>query len=683
MGSYPCIADNIGEWGYNIGEWGRQRKRALSLKRKCKSANLGSLLDTLASMDKGKDKDNKDSKNGLAFGIPLSRVILNDRQKPKKREETPAKPGHKRSGSADLLLSPSHDRKSSSSSQGSLENGAPNGTAGSGPGGSMSDSARRVASADSLSTWDEGLESNLIEALSLSAPGGEGTVHLENHGMNVVGIFRVGSSKKRVKQLREEFDTGQGVELMEEHNVHDVAALLKEFFRDLPEPLLSRDLFLPFVATRKIKEREKQAEAMRLMLTLLPVANRDTLWALLCFLLTVHHHSEDRTDDSGQEMPGNKMDSQNLATLFGPNVLHCLRAVNEKQLLAECAEQAEQSSEVIGVLKDLIDNHTELFESSEVIGVLKDLIDNHTELFEISASQHDEVLKLMMEADRENLEIALRRLSTEHEAETEPDTAPADTPTVESLPHSSNSDADLLSLVQRKGSSQHQPLRLSRSADPWTDGPHNQEEDPSHLSVDRKAPPGEDTASEPCPSPRRRRPVSSPLAATGSAGPAGSSQEGGAESPRVVVTRRRSRGTPSEPLVRQGAVRERPSSDTYSGRLAPPVRPSFSRESSSGGSSEGTSGQAFPSGPSTESSGVREGGYSSTHQLPALRQFPSGPSVSRYRTGTSSTTFSRRQPEEDGEGEGEGRKWQRERWRHWQQVSMERPAPDAEQETLV
>lgn len=56
------------------------------------------------------------------------------------------------------------------------------------------------------------------------------------------------------------------------------------------------------------------------------------------------------------------MDSHNLATLFGPNVLHRARAVNEKQFMAECAEQAEQSAEVISVVKDMIDNHYDLFE---------------------------------------------------------------------------------------------------------------------------------------------------------------------------------------------------------------------------------------------------------------------------------------------------------------------------------
>jgi hypothetical protein len=51
-------------------------------------------------------------------------------------------------------------------------------------------------------------------------------------------------------QLREEFDSGKEINLGEDHCPHDVATLLKEFFRDLPEPLLCRDLYQAFVQTQ-------------------------------------------------------------------------------------------------------------------------------------------------------------------------------------------------------------------------------------------------------------------------------------------------------------------------------------------------------------------------------------------------------------------------------------------------
>lgn len=50
-------------------------------------------------------------------------------------------------------------------------------------------------------------------------------------------------------QLREEFDRGIDVQLDEEHSVHDVAALLKEFLRDMPDPLLTKELYTAFINT--------------------------------------------------------------------------------------------------------------------------------------------------------------------------------------------------------------------------------------------------------------------------------------------------------------------------------------------------------------------------------------------------------------------------------------------------
>ncbi len=49
-------------------------------------------------------------------------------------------------------------------------------------------------------------------------------------------------------QIREKFDSGEDVELTDDMNPHDVACLLKEFFRSLPEPLMTVELFTPFLS---------------------------------------------------------------------------------------------------------------------------------------------------------------------------------------------------------------------------------------------------------------------------------------------------------------------------------------------------------------------------------------------------------------------------------------------------
>ena len=51
--------------------------------------------------------------------------------------------------------------------------------------------------------------------------------------------------------MREELERGNtSVIHSDETNPQDVAALFKEFFRDLPDPLLTRELYAPFLATR-------------------------------------------------------------------------------------------------------------------------------------------------------------------------------------------------------------------------------------------------------------------------------------------------------------------------------------------------------------------------------------------------------------------------------------------------
>ena len=70
-------------------------------------------------------------------------------------------------------------------------------------------------------------------------------------GLHTVGLFRVPGSQKRIRQLRYEFDSGRNVYFSDDLNPTDVAGLLKGFLRDLPEALLTKELYSPFIATRR------------------------------------------------------------------------------------------------------------------------------------------------------------------------------------------------------------------------------------------------------------------------------------------------------------------------------------------------------------------------------------------------------------------------------------------------
>ena len=54
-----------------------------------------------------------------------------------------------------------------------------------------------------------------------------------------------------------------------------------------------------FISNPGIQDVEKQMSVTRMLITLLPVPNRDTLWSLLQFLFKVNEHSTDAIDENG------------------------------------------------------------------------------------------------------------------------------------------------------------------------------------------------------------------------------------------------------------------------------------------------------------------------------------------------------------------------------------------------
>ncbi|KAK4139074.1 uncharacterized protein C8A04DRAFT_33468, partial [Dichotomopilus funicola] len=73
-------------------------------------------------------------------------------------------------------------------------------------------------------------------------------------GLNVEGIYRLSGSVQHVNKLKNLFDTDSSSSNLDFrnpenffHDVNSVAGLLKQFFRDLPDPLLTRENYLAFV----------------------------------------------------------------------------------------------------------------------------------------------------------------------------------------------------------------------------------------------------------------------------------------------------------------------------------------------------------------------------------------------------------------------------------------------------
>ncbi|XP_021085214.1 rho GTPase-activating protein 6 isoform X2 [Mesocricetus auratus] len=378
-----------------------------------------SLRKKLDSLGKEKNKDKEFIPQ--AFGMPLSQVIANDRAY-KLKQDLQREEQKDASDFVSSLLPFGNKRQnkelSSSNSSLSSTSETPNeSTSPNTPEPAPRARRRGAMSVDSITDLDDN-QSRLLEALQLSLPAEAQNKkekardkklslnpiyrqvprlvdsccqHLEKHGLQTVGIFRVGSSKKRVRQLREEFDRGIDVCLEEEHSVHDVAALLKEFLRDMPDPLLTRELYTAFINTLLL-EPEEQLGTLQLLIYLLPPCNCDTLHRLLQFLSIVARHADDNVSKDGQEVTGNKMTSLNLATIFGPNLLHKQKS-SDKEYSVQSSARAE--------------------ESTAIIAVVQKMIENYEALFMVPPDLQNEVLISLLETDPDVVDYLLRRKASQ------------------------------------------------------------------------------------------------------------------------------------------------------------------------------------------------------------------------------------------------------------------------------
>lgn len=69
--------------------------------------------------------------------------------------------------------------------------------------------------------------------------------------MSVEGIFRKNGNIRRLKELSEALDRDSSSVNLSDDNPVQLAALLKKFLRDLPDPLLPFKVFSFFIATQR------------------------------------------------------------------------------------------------------------------------------------------------------------------------------------------------------------------------------------------------------------------------------------------------------------------------------------------------------------------------------------------------------------------------------------------------
>lgn len=137
----------------------------------------------------------------------------------------------------------------------------------------------------------------------------ETVAYLRAHGLTTEGIFRRSANTQVVREVQHKYNMGLSVDFEQYNEVHLAAVILKTFLRELPEPLLTFDLYSHVVGFLNIDESQRVKATLQALQTL-PEENFLVLRFLTAFLVQISVLSDQ-----------NKMTNTNLAVVFGPNLL--------------------------------------------------------------------------------------------------------------------------------------------------------------------------------------------------------------------------------------------------------------------------------------------------------------------------------------------------------------------------
>ncbi|ESO02401.1 hypothetical protein HELRODRAFT_134629, partial [Helobdella robusta] len=140
---------------------------------------------------------------------------------------------------------------------------------------------------------------------------------LDNH-LEVEGLFRKTGSMARMKELKNRVDNGETLD--DECSPLDVAGLMKQFFRDMPDPLLTFELYDSFMEcfVNLGNDNAECSDVTCKLCFFLPEVNLATVRYLMSFLSRLASKSAE-----------NKMDAYNIAVCVAPNILFSLQSKKE------------------------------------------------------------------------------------------------------------------------------------------------------------------------------------------------------------------------------------------------------------------------------------------------------------------------------------------------------------------
>ncbi|XP_078257096.1 rho GTPase-activating protein 44-like isoform X7 [Rhinoraja longicauda] len=162
-------------------------------------------------------------------------------------------------------------------------------------------------------------------------------------GMQEEGLFRVAASASKLKKLKASLDCG--VLDVQEYSVdpHAVAGALKSYLRELPEPLMTFELYDEWIQASNIQDQDKQLQALWNACEKLPKTNYNNFRYLVKFLAKLTEYQD-----------ANKMTPGNMAIVLGPNLLWTANEGSMTEMMTTVSIQ------IVGIIEPLI-QHADWF----------------------------------------------------------------------------------------------------------------------------------------------------------------------------------------------------------------------------------------------------------------------------------------------------------------------------------
>ncbi|XP_019398299.1 PREDICTED: rho GTPase-activating protein 44 isoform X9 [Crocodylus porosus] len=162
-------------------------------------------------------------------------------------------------------------------------------------------------------------------------------------GMQEEGLFRVAPSASKLKKLKAALDCC--VVDVQEYSAdpHAIAGALKSYLRELPEPLMTFELYEEWIQASNIQDQDKRLQALWNACEKLPKTNYNNIRYLIKFLAKLTEYQD-----------ANKMTPSNVAIVLGPNLLWPQAEGNITEMMTTVSLQ------IVGIIEPLI-QHADWF----------------------------------------------------------------------------------------------------------------------------------------------------------------------------------------------------------------------------------------------------------------------------------------------------------------------------------